>query len=82
MSTRTQQGKYQMMVRVDIYYNTIDVKLYPCQLVPMSAHTTKRCQLVPSSDVNSYPARHVSDGITQQMSTRTIITCQLVPNIK
>ena len=36
MSTRTQQGKYQMMVRVDIYYHTIDVNSYPCQLVPMS----------------------------------------------
>ena len=35
MSTRTQQGKYQMMVRVDIYYHTIDVNSYPRQLVPM-----------------------------------------------
>ena len=54
MSTRTQQGKYQMMVRIDIYYHTIDVNSYPCQLVPISTRTTKRCQLVPSSDVNSY----------------------------
>ena len=47
MSTRTQQGKYLMMVRADIYCHTIDVKSYPCQLVPMSTRTTNRCQLVP-----------------------------------
>ena len=70
MSTRTQQGKYQMMVRVDIYYHTIDlstrthVNSYQCQLVPMSTRTTKRCQLVPSSDVNLYPTRQVSDDGT------------------
>ena len=35
MSTRTQQGRYQMMVRFDISYHTTDVNLYPCQLVPL-----------------------------------------------
>ena len=64
MSTRTQQGKYKMLVRVDIYYHTIDVNSYPCHLVPMSTRTTKRCQLVPSSDVNSYLTRQVSDDGT------------------
>ena len=41
------------------------------QLVPMSARTTNRCQLVPqvmstrtTSDVNSYPTRQVSDDGT------------------
>ena len=55
MSTRTQQGRYQMMVRADIsYYNTTYISSYPCQLIPMSTRTTYRCQLVPSSNVNSY----------------------------
>ena len=60
MSTCTQQGKYQMMVRVDIYYHTINVNSYTWLLVPMSTRTTKRCQLVPqvtTSDVNSHPIR-------------------------
>ena len=47
MLTRTQQGKYQMMVQVDSYYHKIDVNSYPCQLVPMSTRTTNRCLLVP-----------------------------------
>ena len=41
MSTRTQQGRYQIMVRADISYHTTDVNSYPCQLVPLI-------------DVNSY----------------------------
>ena len=35
MSARTQQGRYQMMVRADISYHTTDVNSYPCQLVPV-----------------------------------------------
>ena len=48
MSTRTQQGRYQIMVRLDISYHTAYVNSYPCQLVPlMSIRTIIRCQLVP-----------------------------------
>ena len=47
MSTRTQQGKYQMMVRSDIYFHTLDVNSYPCQLVLMSTRTINRYKLVP-----------------------------------
>ena len=54
MSARTQQGKYQMVVRADIYHHTIDVNSYPCQLVPLI-------------DVNSYhKLREVMSNRTQQ----------------
>ena len=69
------------MVRVDIYYHTIDVDSYPCQLVPMSTGTTNRCQFVPQV-MSTRTQQGVYDGtLTTQQSTRTIIRCQLVPNI-
>ena len=41
MSTRTQQDRCQIMIRVDISYHTTYVNSYPCQLAPLI-------------DVNSY----------------------------
>ena len=39
MSTRIQQGRYQMMVRADLSYHTTDVDSYPCQLILNSYHS-------------------------------------------
>ena len=72
MSNRTQQGKYQMMVRVEIYCHTIYVNSYPCQLVPMSTRTTNRCQLVPQVMSN-----HTQQG-EYQMMVRVEIYCHTI----
>ena len=72
-------------IRVDIYYHTIDVNSYPCQLVPMSTRTTNKCQLVPqvaTSDVNSFPTRLVSDDDTSWLLLpHNSLRCQLVPSL-
>ena len=66
------------------HVNSPHVNSYPCQFVPMSTHTTDRCQLVPqvmstcTTSVNSYPARQVTDdGTSWHLLSHN--RCQLVP---
>ena len=84
-SPNFQAGSFNHCIRE--YRSTrTHVNWYPCQLVPMSARTTIRCQLVPQNwcqlvpplDVRSYSTRQVSDiGTSWHLLPHNL--CQLVP---